>query len=191
MHRRQVLSAVGAAAVLGLAGCTGSDAPAAERDDDEATGTGTETGSGSPTETTDGSATPADDDSTPDQQVELDSREFTVVDRESGQQRDDARVGYRTETNEVSVEGTIWGSDGCKTAHLAAATYDADEDCLSVAVVTRDRTDAAEACTQALVEIDYEATFGFSNGTPGEVVVSHDERTVESAGRGTTAVGDE
>lgn len=180
MHRRQVLSAVGAVAVFGLAGCTGGDAPAAERDDDDASGTR----SPSPTETTDGT-------STPPQRIELESHEFTVVDRESGQQRDDARIGYRTETNEVSVEGTIWGTNGCKTAHLARATYDADEDRLSVAVVTRDRADATEACTQALVEIDYEATFTFSNGTPGEVAVSHDERTVASAARGTTAVGDE
>jgi len=183
VHRRQVLSALGVVAALALGGCTGSDTPAAERDDDDSS----ETGSGQRTET----ATPtAGGSSTPDQRVGLESREFTVVDR-NGRQRDDARVRYRTDANEVSVEGTIWGSDGCKTAHLARATYDTDEDRLSVAVVTTDRTDAAEACTQALVEINYEATFSFSNGTPSEVAVSHDGREVTSSARGTVAVDDE
>lgn len=191
MHRRQVLSGLGAVAALAIGGCTGSDTPAAGRDGDDSS----DTGSGQRTETTtptaDGSSTPADEDSAPDQQIRLESREFTVVDRENGRQHDDARVGYRTDANEVSVEGTIWGSDGCKTARLARATYDADEGRLSVAVVTTDRTDTAEACTQALVEIDYESTFSFSNGTPDEVAVSHDEREVASTPRGTVTTDDE
>jgi hypothetical protein len=177
MHRRQVLSAVGAVAAIGLVGCAGSDTPAAERNGNNSSGTG----SGQPTGTTTPTATGT---STPARRIELESREFTVVDRESGQQRDDVRIGYQTEANEVRVEGTIWGSDGCKTARLDAATYDADENRLSVAVATRDRTDDAGVCTQALVEIDYEATFGFSNGTPDETTVSHDGREVA---RGTTA----
>lgn len=185
MHRRQLLSAVGALTTLVLAGCTGSGAPSPDRDDDGSSGSPTET----TTPTADDSSTPADD-STPDRQLELESRELTVVDAGSGQQRDEAEIDFRQEANEVLVTGLIWGSDGCKTAHLAEATYDTDEDRLSVAVATRDREDAGGACTQAIVEIDYEATFGFANGTPGEVTVSHDGRRVASAARGTATGGD-
>lgn len=178
MQRRQLLSTVGAIAALGLAGCAGSA-------DDPSGGSGDS--SRSPTETT--PTDTATQTTTAEPAIELENQEFTVVDVGSGQQRDGAEVEFRTEANEVLVAGTIWGSDGCQTAHLAEAAYDDDEDRLSVAVATKEREDAGGACTQAIVEIDYEATFDFSNGTPGEVSVSHDGRGIASAAHETVAGG--
>ncbi|WP_254273189.1 hypothetical protein [Haloarcula marina] len=96
---------------------------------------------------------------------------FTVSNRQSGTQVDDATVRFGDER--VVVDGTIWGVDGCTTAALTSAEYDDAADELTVAVATTRETDA-EMCTQAIVEIDYEATVAFENGLPGRVVVTHD-----------------
>ncbi|MBX0322904.1 hypothetical protein EGH21_07660 [Halomicroarcula sp. F13] len=98
--------------------------------------------------------------------------EFTVTGRGSGTQASEASVTFGTDA--VTVEGTIWGANGCKTAALSSADYDATADELTVAVETVDRDDAGDACTQAIVEIDYEATVQFAAGLPGRVVVTHD-----------------
>ncbi|WP_225307837.1 hypothetical protein [Haloarcula sp. CBA1129] len=76
--------------------------------------------------------------------------------------------------NQVVVEGTIWGADGCKTADLTEAAYDSGSDELRISVGTKEQTDAGDMCTQAIMEIDYRATVTFANGLPGTVSVSHD-----------------
>ncbi|EMA10931.1 hypothetical protein C437_02827 [Haloarcula vallismortis ATCC 29715] len=76
--------------------------------------------------------------------------------------------------NQVVVEGTIWGADGCKTAEMTEAAYDSASDELRISVGTKQQTDAGDMCTQAIMEIDYRATVTFANGLPGTVVVSHD-----------------
>ncbi|MHB9287010.1 hypothetical protein ACKVMT_08210 [Halobacteriales archaeon Cl-PHB] len=81
----------------------------------------------------------------------------------------------------VRVEGTIVGSDGCKTADLASLAYDPEHDRLVVAVVTIDRPDAGDGCTDALVGIDYVATASLAGGLPGDVTVTHDGERVETA----------
>jgi len=106
---------------------------------------------------------------------------FEVTGRESGTQVDEATIQFDAET--VRVDGTIWGSDGCKTAALDSANYDSEADELTVAVVTTDREDADGACTQAIVEVGYRAEIRFTGGYPGTVVVTHDrgEGAVEVA----------
>jgi hypothetical protein len=91
-----------------------------------------------------------------------------------------ADATFDTENDVVTATGTIEGSDGCKTAELASADYDPSEDSLTVDVETVDREDAG-TCTQALVYIDYEATFEFEGGVPKSVAVQHDGRGVMSA----------
>jgi hypothetical protein len=98
--------------------------------------------------------------------------EFAVLGRTSGSQTDDATVTFDDAT--VTVEGTIWGSDGCQTAVLDSADYDAAADELTVAVAEATREDAGDACTQAIVETEYRARVAFDGGFPGTVVVTHD-----------------
>lgn len=151
MNRRNVLETVAVAGVAALAGCVSSGDGADE------------TTTATPTDT----ETPA---------TGLSDTTFTVLGIQSGQQRDEATVG--TDGTTVTVEGTIWGSDGCTTAALADAAYDVAADELTVAVATTDRestaTDGGVACTQALVEIDYRATAAFAGSLPGRVTVTHD-----------------
>ncbi|GGN98725.1 MULTISPECIES: hypothetical protein [Haloarcula] len=147
MHRRALLRRLGAAGAVALAGCASSGDP----------GTG------------DGGGT---DNGTGDEDPRVTGTEFTVTRRESGTQVSEASVTFGTDA--VTVDGTIWGANGCKTAALAGADYDAAADELTVAVETGARDDAGDACTQAIVEIDYEAMVQFEGGLPGRVVVTHD-----------------
>jgi hypothetical protein len=97
---------------------------------------------------------------------------FSVTQRQSGSQTSSATVAF--DGDQVVIEGTIWGSDGCKTAELIDAAHDTDADELRISVGTKDKPDAGDMCTQTITEIDYRATVTFANGLPGTVSVSHD-----------------
>ncbi|MFC6975159.1 hypothetical protein ACFQL1_11640 [Halomicroarcula sp. GCM10025709] len=120
---------------------------------------------------------PADDTPTDapttDRPPVVDTVEFSLRGRTDGQQRDTASVSNDAST--VTVTGTIWGRNGCRTAQLSSATYDQETGELTVAVETVDRTDeTAVACTQAIVEIRYRVVVSMSRGLPETVVVTHD-----------------
>lgn len=159
MHRRTLLGMAATLLPLGLAGCAGGG----DSGDGETPGTPSPTSMSTPTPTP-----PAIEEAT------LSTRDIV-----SGQEVDEATV--TVEDDAVVVTGTIWGSDGCKTATLDAAEYDVGADTLSVAIATRDRGDAGDACTEALVEIDYRVRVTFSGGLPGTVAVTHDGRAVTTA----------
>ncbi|WP_276270548.1 hypothetical protein [Haloarcula litorea] len=149
MERRALLRRLGTAGVVALAGCAGSgadDSPADETDERTETPTGELPGRPHVTDTS-----------------------FSVTGRGSGTQRDAATV--TTDTDVVTVEGTVWGADGCKTATLAGADY--DRGTLTVTVGTENR-EGADMCTQAIVEIDYRATVTLAGGLPETVEVVHD-----------------
>ena len=97
---------------------------------------------------------------------------FRVIKRQSGSQTSSATVTF--DGNQVVVEGTIWGTDGCKTADLTDVTYDSSADELRISVGTKEMPDAGDMCTQAIMEINYRATVTFANGLPETVSVSHD-----------------
>ncbi|MFW5929973.1 MAG: hypothetical protein ACOCT0_06115 [Halobacteriota archaeon] len=98
--------------------------------------------------------------------------EFGVLRVENAEEEDgDAEIEFQQGI--VEVNGSIIGSDGCKTAALDAVEYDASEDEVSLDVVTQDRDDAG-SCTQALVEIWYRARVYFEAGAPDDVSVTHD-----------------
>lgn len=161
MHRRDVLASVATIATTGLlAGCaTNSPAGPAE----------TPTSHPEPTET----PTPTD---TP--MPSITDTGFSVTGIQSGTQVNEASVSF--ETDRVVVTGTIAGTDGCKTAHLADADLTDGE--LTLTVATKDRPDAG-MCTQAIVEISYEATVSFEPTPPTSVRVVHESvgETVEVA----------
>ncbi|MFC6862726.1 hypothetical protein ACFQGE_04530 [Halomicroarcula sp. GCM10025817] len=149
MNRRTLLSGLTATGAVLLAGCSSSGG------DDEDPGTDETTEPGS------------------SQSPTLLDTEFVVGDRTSGSERDEATV--RVEESRVVVEGVIWGSDGCKTATLLGSDYDLASNTLTVTVGTTDREGTEDqACTEAIVEIEYTATVRFEGGLPGRVVVEHD-----------------
>jgi hypothetical protein len=149
MNRRTLLSGLTATGAVLLAGCSSSGGDGEDPGTDETT----EPGSGqSPT---------------------LQDTEFVVGNRTSGSERDEATV--RVEESRVVVEGVIWGSDGCKTATLLGSDYDRESNTQTVTVGTTDREGTEDqACTEAIVEIEYVATATFEGGLPGRVVVEHD-----------------
>lgn len=74
----------------------------------------------------------------------------------------------------VVVAGTITGSDGCTTATLDEATYDATDDRLRIVVATeRAREESSTMCAQCLTEIDYEVRVEFAGRGPKAVVLVH------------------
>lgn len=83
----------------------------------------------------------------------------------------------------VVVEGTAVGSNGCETARLEAATYDADPDTLTVVVGVYRPPDATD-CTQCPTDVDYRLRVRFEGGTPGSVRVAHENAVVEESSVG-------
>lgn len=102
---------------------------------------------------------------------ELTSTDFEVVDQGCGNPVNEATIDPSGDT--VEITGTIAGSDACKTAELADATYDPEADELQVTIATTDR-EGAGTCAQCIVEIEYRATATFTGGLPPNVVVRHE-----------------
>lgn len=137
------------------------------------------TGEGTPTETPAPGDTPTLADAT-----------LTVTNVTEGTNEETADVRFQTDADTVVLQGTLEGSDGCKTAALGTVEYDPEADALAVDVITRDREGTGErACTQALVYIEYEATVEFEGGLPTEVTVSHDGRELLSGRHATASAG--
>jgi hypothetical protein len=147
MQRRDLLATAGAAAAAALAGCLSS-------------GTGSDP-DGEPTGTD--SPTPSP---TPERGVSDSS--FTVEAVGAGEVQNEATVSF---DDGVTVEGTIAGRNGCYTASLAEVSY--GDGTLTVRVESHER-DGADVCTDAIVEVDYVATFALEGPAPTAVVVEHD-----------------
>jgi hypothetical protein len=122
---------------------------------------------------------------------ELQASSFSVTGVASDDPRQTADASFDTDTETVTVTGTIVGNDGCATAKLGTVEYDAADDQLTVDVVTTRREDAGDgACTQQMVGIDYEAAVSFDGGTPSRVAVSHDGDGIMAAGHGSASASD-
>jgi hypothetical protein len=76
------------------------------------------------------------------------------------------------ESNAVTVQGCIQGSDGCQVPALADTSYDEEADELTVTVTTEKGTDA-DTCTQQIVQLGYTATVQFEGGLPKTTTVNH------------------
>jgi hypothetical protein len=112
---------------------------------------------------------------------------LSVIDVSESSSRTTADVEFDEDDNAVIVTGTIEGSDGCKTAALGRVKYNQSDDHLTVDVVTENREDAGDACTDAIVYIDYEATVSFEDEIPSNVSVQHDGQGVMSAAYGSSS----
>lgn len=153
MRRRTVLGLAAVLSSVGLAGC------AADGD----------SGRSSPTPT-----------GTHEQPAVAEAT-LTVREVAGGRTIDQATVSVRADGPAIVVEGTLWGSDGCKTATLETVEYNASRDTLRVAVTTTDREDPGDVCTETIVEIDYRVRVALTGGLPGTVAVTHDGRAVTTA----------
>lgn len=161
MHRRTLLRGLVAATGLGLAGCTGPTAGAGDDGD----------GGGNATD-----PSPTDD------PTGVTDRTFEVLKTSSTSPEDEATVTFEPAADRVRITGTIVGSDGCKTAALESLAFDGSE--LVVSVTTEDREGSEnQACTMALVAIEYEATVTVAGGLPDEVTAEHDGESVTTARR--------
>lgn len=151
MNRRTLLAAAAGVTTTGLAGCLGDLPGTGDDTDDEST----PSPSPSPSPTPDGPS--------------LVDQSFEVERVECGDEYGSHDV--TTEDGVVTVEGTLSGSNGCYTAELVTADYDAEADVLSVEVEAVDGSEENEACTTCIVEVEYVATFTFENGEPGRIEV--------------------
>lgn len=197
MRRRTLLALTAAGAAGGLAGCIGDGGGAASdgetpTDDPGATESPTDTpeATDSPTDAPGRTDTPTDDHDPGDTPTDpsgptdtptaspggspaVTATEFAVTDRSSGTGRSEATISRAGRT--VSVDGTARGNNGCSTAELESAAFDGAE--LRVAVRTYEDREEDEACTQATVDIHYEADVDYE-GHLDRVVVTHDGTVV-------------
>lgn len=104
--------------------------------------------------------------------LQLIDAELDATDPECG--GDDA-AEIEDATDEIRVVGTIRTSDLCSRAALDESTYDADADELRVRIITEE---FADVCGQCIATSPYDATIRFDGGTPGQVVVHHDDRRI-------------
>ena len=166
MERRTLLGGLSSAVIAGLAGCLGAGSEPASEEPTESPGDPTVTDS-----------PPTSPSPTPGGTV-VDTG-FTVTHTANGQAVDEATVAFG---DPVVVTGTIWGNDGCQTAELTGAAL-ADGTLTVVVRETTRKSTETQACTEAIVEVDYEATVAVDGSGPSTVVVVHehgDER-VEAA----------
>ncbi|MFC7045659.1 hypothetical protein ACFQH6_09795 [Halobacteriaceae archaeon GCM10025711] len=162
MDRRTVLRASLGAATALLGGClTGGPGQGDETTTEEA-GDGTTT-TNERTTTTESAPSPTLVDST-----------FEITDAGCGTETSTATIERSASEKRVVVTGAVTGPNACYRAKLAGAEYDPTNDVLRVHVETVDTSGEHEVCAQCQTKIDYEATFSFDGGLPGEVEVQHD-----------------
>jgi len=131
----------------------------------------------SPTPDSSPTATPTPTDATDRSTIR--DRSFAVRDVSCGADRDAAAAS--ADGADVTVTGTIPGSDTCHTARLADVTYRGRDRRLRIGLESYvPESTETPVCGQCIVEIDYEATFTFEGDRPETVVVVHDGRTVAS-----------
>lgn len=148
-------------------------------------------GHGETMATPDETSTPTEEQSTgtPTSAPTVVESSLSVVDVSQRDQRETAEPSFDPDANTVVIEGTIQGSDSCKTAALGSLSVDADRLTVDVVTENREGTDN-QVCAQALVHIDYRATITFENGIPTEVAVSHDGDGIASGGYSSASAGD-
>lgn len=183
MRRRDFLNVTATATVLtAVAGCVQTGEGTTPADNETATQTDND---GRTTTTTTSEPpvtdTPTDTTSTVggtswDRDGVTDGVEFSFTSEypDCGQGEDSADVSFHEEAGEVLVDGVISGSDTCKRGTLASVDYDESARELTVVVDTTEREDCEDGVgATCLVDIPYRATFGFEDGLPETVTVSH------------------
>ncbi|WP_435118603.1 hypothetical protein [Halolamina sp. C58] len=177
MERRTFLAGT-AAALSAVAGCVG-EPPETPDDGAEPTDTDEETDTDTPGTDTPADGTPDDTDTPGDTPSGASTAIVSRSLEQQGECDSGGNASISTEGTTVTVEGCITGRNGCMYPALAAASYDADADELTVRVTTEDESDPDEACTQALVQRGYLVTVEFDGSLPGTTTVFHDSMDEE------------
>jgi hypothetical protein len=157
VNRRGFLAALGPGA-LPLAGCLSAVGSASRDNQDDATSTTTEMDQ--ETKTT-ASAPP----------YELLDHSFRVLG--AGSPREENRATVHRTADTIRITGVIRAPKDCYDARLADYESTPYASSLQVHIETHRPSDA-ETCEDVAVGIEYEATFEFTDRTPGHVYVTHD-----------------
>lgn len=96
---------------------------------------------------------------------------FSITDSGCGTETNEASVEFRQDALVVAVSGTITGRDGSMTSELENVEYDEERESLEVVIGTTERSGGMYP--QCLMEIGYEAAFGFDGRLPRTVDVRH------------------
>lgn len=199
MKRRTILRRSSVLGATALAGCLSEAAPGQDDDPNEADPgdadpeADAESQGDDPESDDEGAENDDRDDSDSDETdgdepPELTDSAIDVTEVSPGQEIDEADIEFDSDANAVVVEGTIHGRDACRTAALGNVDYDAEDDELSVDVVTAAADDADDRmCAETIVEIDYAVRVQFEGGLPSSATVSHDGRAFVSAGHGSSS----
>lgn len=115
-------------------------------------------------------------------QNRLDAVDFTVTGTECGERRQDAEVSRDSDEPSITVDGVLWGPDGCARAELNYASYDRDEAVLVADVAST--TTGGELCTECITEVSYRLDASFTALPAGGVAVSHDGVRLDGVGDG-------
>jgi len=169
VNRRTLLAQIGTLGALGLAGCTGGDAPAGDGDSSPGN---TTSRTGTPEDGTQTSPPPS---TTPTPVSIVDQSIRTTATGCRGTGDETASVAIDREANRVTVTGVLHTPDPCHEATLTDVAYDASTATLSLDVAA---VDTGEVCVQCTGRIDYEATVDLDGGVPDRVEITHGGRPI-------------
>lgn len=177
MRRRETLSALG---LLALAGCLapgGGETGDGTTETTEEETTTTESGEETTTSTETTTTTPEPTDWTAD---------FTPVSIECASE-DASTASVAFEGDEVTVDGTIIGSDMCYRPKLSTVAYDEETSELVIIVESVREADEDTACAECIAAMEYQVVGTFDGDLPSIVAVRHErdgsQETVTKASR--------
>ncbi|MFB6251777.1 MAG: hypothetical protein ABEI27_08860 [Halobellus sp.] len=159
MRRRAVLTDVAVGLTSILAGCAGSADGRADEADSPAT--------------TDKTETPMTSDPTDEPDGNAGLVSGSLVPREECPKPGDATVQLEAES--AAVRGCVVGRNGCTVPRLQDVTFDSETGVATVVVASFEERDENEACTEALVNLGYEAQVDTGGATLVGLKVVHDD----------------
>lgn len=165
MNRRTVLTGTVTLLPLALAGCLGGSSGADGETETETEQTETET-----TET-DELPTTGTDGGTSGTHPRFTESSLTALDECPSP--GEASIAFENEG--VTVTGCVVGKNGCTVPMLENVSYDGEAETVTLVVAAVEERDEDEACTEALVELGYEARVALDGTVPATAVVVHDD----------------
>ncbi|SFF87351.1 hypothetical protein SAMN04488063_0610 [Halopelagius inordinatus] len=158
MNRRTILTGTAALLPLALAGCVGGSGGSGGSDGE--TETETETG-GLGTDAAGGTGTHPR------------FTETSLTRRDECPSPGEASVTFDDEG--VTATGCIVGKNGCTVPSLEDVSYVGEKDLVTLVVAAVEERDEDEACTEALVNLGYEARVELDGTVPAAAAVVHDD----------------
>lgn len=168
MNRRTVLTGTAALLPLALAGCVGGSG-GSDGETETETEAETETETAEPETLTEGTGTDAAGGSGTHPRF----TETSLTRLEECPSPGEASVAFDDEG--VTVTGCIVGKNGCTVPSLEDVSYDGEKELVTLVVAAVEERDEDEACTEALVNLGYEARVELDGTVPAAAAVVHDD----------------